>query len=65
MTLTDLFWAIGDIFYWTFQLLDADLGFTAVMNTMLLILGFVGLFYWLNWQRKFNDQAANNPNQLK
>ena len=36
-----------------------------VFNYSLIVLGFIGLFYWLNWQKKFNDQAANNPDQLK
>jgi hypothetical protein len=31
----------------------------------MLGLGFVGLFYWLNIQKKLSDKAANDPNQLK
>ncbi len=36
-----------------------------VMNYGILALGFVGMFYWLNWQKKFNEQAANDPNRIK
>jgi hypothetical protein len=34
-------------------------------NYFLIILGFFGLFYWLRWQKRFNDQAENNPDQIK
>jgi hypothetical protein len=36
-----------------------------MFNYALIVLGFVGLFYWLNIQRKLNDKAANDPNQIK
>lgn len=36
-----------------------------IFNYSCIILGFVGLFYWLNLQKKFNDKAANDPNQIK
>jgi hypothetical protein len=49
----------------TFTLLQDDMGLTFLANTGIVVLGFIGMFYWLNWQRKFNDQAANNPDQLK
>lgn len=65
MTLDSIFRGIGDIFQWTFNFLQADLGLTAFMNTGIILLGFVGLFYWLNWQRKFNADAENNSDQLK
>lgn len=65
MTLNSLWSTIGDIFQWTFNFLQDDFFLTWMMNTGLVCLGFVGLFYWLNWQRKFNAQAQNDPNQLK
>jgi hypothetical protein len=65
MTLDGLFRGIGDVLQATFRILDADMGITAIMNTSLVCLGFIGLFYWLNWQRKFNAQAENNPDQRK
>lgn len=64
MTSTDIFWGIGDFMQWTFNLLQAD-AIGDLFNYAVILLGFVGLFYWLNWQRKFNEQAANDPNQLK
>jgi hypothetical protein len=64
MTLTEIFWGIGDFMQWTFNLLQAD-AIGDMFNYAVILLGFVGLFYWLNWQRKFNEQAANDPNQLK
>ncbi|MEX1192428.1 MAG: hypothetical protein WEA99_10685 [Brumimicrobium sp.] len=36
-----------------------------IFNDALLILGFVGLFYWLNYQRKYNAEAKRNPDQIK
>jgi hypothetical protein len=38
---------------------------TFLVNTGAVLLGFVGLFYWLNLQRKFNAQAEKDPDQLK
>jgi hypothetical protein len=34
-------------------------------NRLIILVGFVGLFFWLNKQRKFNAQAEKDPNQLK
>ncbi len=36
-----------------------------VFNYSCIVLGFVGLFIWLNKQRKYNEEAESNPNQLK
>lgn len=70
MTLDGFFRGIGSFLQWTFNLLQDNvfsegLGLTFFMNTGIVVIGFVGLFYWLNTQRKFNDQAKNNPNQIK
>lgn len=65
MTLDSLFRGIGDILQWTFNFLQDDFWLTKTMNTGVILLGFVGLFYWLNWQRKFNAQAESNPDQRK
>jgi len=62
MSSTDIFCAIGDFLTWTFGIFEV-IGNS--FNYMLLALGFIGMFYWLNWQRKFNEQAENNPDQLK
>ncbi|TSJ39940.1 hypothetical protein [Fluviicola chungangensis] len=36
-----------------------------IANWTFIILGAFGMLYWLNWQRKFNQQAENDPNQIK
>lgn len=36
-----------------------------IFNYSVIVLGFFGLFYWLNWQNKFNKQAEKDPNQIK
>ncbi len=64
MTLSNIFWGIGDVLQSTFVMLQEDM-IGNKLNYALIVLGFIGLFYWLNWQRKFNEQAKNNPNQLK
>lgn len=57
-----VFHAIGDLLTWTFGIFEV-IGNT--FNYSVIVLGFVGLFYWLNLQRKFNAQAASNPDQIK
>ncbi|MDC3252728.1 hypothetical protein OAU25_00575 [Crocinitomicaceae bacterium] len=65
MTLNGFFRGIGDFLTWTFNILENDMPTTFLVNTGAVLLGFVGLFYWLNLQRKFNAQAENDPDQLK
>ena len=65
MSSSDFFWGLGDIFQMVLNPLDADWGITAFMNTGILLLGFVGLAFWLNMQRKFNAAAEANPDQRK
>lgn len=48
----------------TFKLLQAD-AIGNMFNYACIVLGFGGMLYWLNLQRKFNEQAENDPNQLK
>lgn len=57
----DAWFTIGDILNgaWFYD----NIGDLA--NWSFIALGFFGFFYWMRWQKKFNDQAANNPNQLK
>lgn len=65
MSSSDFFWGLGDLFQTVLMPLDADWGITSIMNTGILLLGFVGLFFWLNMQRKFNAAAESNPDQRK
>ncbi len=65
MSSSDIFWGIGDLLTALLTPLDADWGLTSIMNTGVLLLGFVGLFYWLSRQAKYNKQAEANKDQLK
>jgi len=65
MTLSAFFHGIGDFLLWTFNLLQNDLPLTYMMNTGIVLLGFFGLFYWLIKQKKFNEAAEANADQLK
>ena len=65
MTLDGFFRGLGDVLQWTFNILEIDMPTTFLVNTGAVLLGFVGLFYWLNLQRKFNAQAEKDPDQLK
>ena len=62
MSSTKVFYAISDFLTWTFGLYE-NVG--NIFNYSVIVLGFIGLFYWLNWQKKFNEKAKNDPNQLK
>jgi len=62
MTLTGFFNFLGDIFLWTFQIFEI-IGNS--FNYSLIVLGFIGLFFWLNKQKKFNEIAEHDPDQLK
>jgi hypothetical protein len=64
MTLSSIFWGIGDMLQATFVLLQENM-IGNMFNYAIIALGFIGLFYWLSWQKKFNDRAKNDPNQLK
>lgn len=63
MSSTKVFEAIDDFLQSTMFVAYDNIG--NFLNYSLIVLGFVGLFYWLNWQKKFNEQAKNNPNQIK
>ena len=65
MTLDGFFRGLRDVLQWTFNILENDMPTTFLVNTGAVLLGFVGLFYWLNLQRKFNAQAEKDPDQLK
>lgn len=54
---------LADFIVWTFETFLEPM--KNMPNTAFLLLGFVGLFYWLNLQAKYNKQAEQNPNQIK
>ena len=62
MTLSAIFNALGDLFLWTFQIFEI-IGNN--FNYACIVLGFVGLFIWLNKQKKWNAAAENDPDKLK
>ena len=51
--MTDLAYSLGDLFQWTFGILTA-LG--NIPNYTFIVLGFFGLFYWLNLQKKYSRE---------
>ena len=61
MSSTDVFFFIGDLFQWTFQIFEL---IGNIVNYSLIILGFVGFFYWMNYQVKFN-KMADVPAEVK
>jgi hypothetical protein len=54
---------LADFTVWTFEtfLEPAE----NLPNIAFTLLGFVGLFYWLNLQAKYNKKAEQESNQLK
>ncbi len=62
MTLSGFFYGLGDIFLWTFQIFEV---IGNVFNYSLIVLGFFGLFFWLNLQKKYNAEAEHNSDQIK
>ena len=62
MKSADIFHLLGDLLQWTFGIFEM---IGNIFNYGVILLGFIGMFYWLNLQRKFNAQAKSNPNQIK
>ncbi len=59
---------IAALIKWTFDEILVPIGELPDLvnpNYIFLALGFVGLFYWLILQKKYNTQADNNPSQIK
>lgn len=56
--MTELIYATGDFFYWIFENTLEPLG--NLPNWSFIVLGFVGLFYWLKTQKKFTEEAKAN-----
>jgi hypothetical protein len=62
MSSSDFFYGIADFLTWTFGFFE---WIGNKFNYSMIVLGFFGLFFWLNTQRKFNDKAAKDPSKLK
>lgn len=63
MSSSVVFYAIGDFLASFLGVIYDNVG--NVFNYSCIVLGFIGLFYWLNFQKKANAKAANDPNQIK
>jgi hypothetical protein len=53
----DFIYLTGDLFQWSFQILT-KLG--NIPNYIYAVLMFLGVIYWLNWQRKMSAEARKN-----
>ncbi len=63
MSSRDVFYAINDGMYWLFQNTLEPIG--DLFWQACLIFGFVAFGYWMYRQYKFNQEAENDPNQIK
>ena len=54
---------LAEFITWSFDTLLVPLQNTP--NNIFIVLGFVGLLFWLKTQSKLSKKAANDPNQLK
>lgn len=64
MTMSDIWYGIGDLLGWTLQILQENAIGNILNYTFIVIISF-GLLYWLSVQKKLSDKAAKDPNQLK
>jgi len=64
MTFSEFFYGLGDLLTWLLHFLQGDI-IGNIFNNILLALGFIGFFIWMFKQKKFNDAAKSNPNQIK
>ena len=62
MSSLEIFTMIGDLLQWTLGVFDVIGNY---FNFFLLMFGFFGFIYWMNLQKKYNNAAENDPNQLK
>lgn len=62
MSSATVFYALDDMFQTMFLFYD-NVG--NILNDAFLYLGFIGFIIWMNYQRKYNKQAAEKPNQIK
>ena len=58
-TWTGLMHKTGDLFQWTFRLME---GPNRNMNICFIVIGFIGVIYWLSRQFKYNQAAEQSGN---
>ncbi|WP_027419106.1 hypothetical protein [Crocinitomix catalasitica] len=63
MSSSDVFYGIADGAQWLFRNTLEPIGDS--FWTITLIAGFLAFGYWMFRQNKFNNEAANNPDQRK
>ena len=63
MSSADLFYSLGDLFYWFFINTLESLGNGPWK--ILLIIAFVLFAFWMKMQNDYNKAAEADPNQLK
>ena len=61
MSSTEIIYSIGHLFQWSFGFFEIVGNY---FNTLLILLGFGGFFYWMNTQKKYSDKA-NVPVEIK
>jgi hypothetical protein len=59
---TEVFYGLDDMFQTMFLFFD---WVQNKANNLFLFLGFFGFILWMNYQRKFNEKAKNDPSQIK
>ena len=64
MTMSDIWYGIGDLLGWTLQILQENVTGN-VLNYLFMATIAFGLLFWLYTQKKLIKKAANDPNQLK
>jgi len=62
MSSTDIIYKIGGLLQDSFVFFESV---GNIFNYSAIVLGFFGFFFWMNKQRKFNDKASKDSNQLK
>jgi cytochrome b subunit of formate dehydrogenase len=63
MSSADIFYGLGDLFYWLFINTLEPLG--DMPWILIMWAGFIAFGYWMYRQVQYNKQAAADPNQIK
>lgn len=61
MSSTPVFQGIGDFFEWTFTAFEF---FGNYINEAFIVLGFVGIAYWMYRQSKYTAEAKRNSTHV-
>ena len=56
-TWTGLMTKTGHFFEWTFSLME---GPNRNLNIVFIVIGFIGIIYWLSRQFRYNQEAEQN-----